>query len=126
RDFVITLDFKMGEGTVDTGLFLRTEKQQVQIGISGSKKRDMTGSVYVPGKGYPVEAEGVAELLRPKEWNTLKVIVVGNAYTILLNAKQVLHFEGEDGIEEGPLGLQLHPGRVMSVDFRNIMLAELN
>ena len=116
----------MGEGTVDTGLFLRTEKQQVQIGISGSKKRDMTGSVYVPGKGYPVEAEGVAELLRPKEWNTLKVIVVGNAYTILLNAKQVLHFEGEDGIEEGPLGLQLHPGRVMSVDFRNIMLAELN
>ena len=31
----------------------------------------------------------------------------------------------DNAIEEGPLGLQLHPGRVMHIDFRNIKLAEL-
>ena len=125
RDFIISLDFRFGAGTVDSGIFLRTTGQQVQIGISGSLKRDMTGSVYVPGKGYPLEAEGVKELLKPKDWNAMKVRAEGNVYTIWLNGKQILVFEAEKAPEEGPIGLQLHPGKTMAIDFRDIKLAEL-
>lgn len=125
KDFIIELDFKMGEGTVDSGLFIRND-DQIQIGISGSLKRDMTCSPYIPKKGYPKEAQGVKELLKLKDWNTLKVKAVGNVYTIWLNGKLVNEYESQTSIEEGPIGLQLHPGKVMQCSFRNIKVAELS
>jgi len=126
KDFIIETDFKYGEGTVDTGIFLRSEDQQIQMGISGSLKRDMTGSPYIPGKGYPVEAEGVAELLKPNQWNTIKVKAIGPEYTIWLNGEEVLKYVSSDVPEMGSIGLQLHPGREMTTSFRNIRIATLN
>lgn len=38
ENFIFQTDFKMGEGTVDSGIFLRDENVQIQIGISGSLK----------------------------------------------------------------------------------------
>ncbi len=124
-NFVIETDFLMGEGTVDSGIFLRTDKQQIQIGISGSLKRDMTGSPYIAGKGYPVEASGVEQLLNLTDWNTIKVEAIGNVYKVWLNGRQVLNYASEDSIESGPIGLQLHPKNTMAIDFRNIKIEEL-
>ncbi|PKA97330.1 uncharacterized protein DUF1080 [Flavobacteriaceae bacterium MAR_2009_75] len=126
NDFVVETDFLYGEGTVDTGIFLREEAQQIQMGISGSLKRDMTGSPYIVGKGYPVEAEGVADILKPNEWNTIKIKVVDNIYTVWLNGQEVVTYESSNVPEEGPIGLQLHPGRDMTTSFRNIKIASLN
>mgnify|MGYP001224530563 FL=1 len=125
NDFVVQADFLYGEGTVDTGIFLREEAQQIQMGISGSLKRDMTGSPYIVGKGYPVEAEGVADILKPNEWNTIKIKAVDNIYTVWLNGQQVITYEASDVPEEGPIGLQLHPNRDMTTSFKNIKIAEL-
>jgi len=125
RDFVVEMDFRFGEGTIDSGIFLRTARQQVQLGISGSLKRDMTCSVYVPGRGYPREAERIKELLKPKDWNAVKVEAVGSVYTIWLNGVPVLVYEAQQAIEEGPIGLQLHGGKVMAIDFRNVRVSEL-
>ncbi len=128
RNFIVEFDFKMGDGVVDSGIFLRTTNQQVQIGHSGSKKRDMTGSVYVPGKGYPLEAEGVKALLKPRGWNTMKVKVVGTVYTITLNGSEVLVYDDQSGkaVEAGPIGFQLHASRDMAIEFRSIKLAEID
>lgn len=123
-DFIVQADFKMGEGTVDSGIFLRSEDQQIQIGISGSLKRDLTGSPYVPGKGYPVEAEGVKDLLKADGWNTMKVQAINNVYTVWLNGQEVVTYTAENAPEKGPIGLQLHPGNEMTIDFRNIRVAE--
>jgi hypothetical protein len=125
RNFVVQCEFKMGEGVVDSGVFLREERMQVQIGISGSLKRDMTGSPYVPGKGYPVEAAGVADLLDLEGWNTLKAQAIGNTYTVWLNGKEVMTYTLEGAIAEGPIGLQLHPNNEMSIAYRNIRAAKL-
>ena len=125
NDFVIETEFLFGVGTVDSGIFIRTEKQQIQIGQSGSLKRDMTGSPYIPGKGYPVEASNVKEILNLEDWNTMKVQASGNVYTVWLNEKQILNYESEDGIDTGPIGLQLHPNRNMSISFRNIKVGEI-
>jgi hypothetical protein len=125
EDFIIQADFKMGEGTVDSGIFLRAEDQQIQIGISGSLKRDMTASPYIPGKGYPVEAKGVKELLKLDEWNIMKVQAKGNVYTVWLNGQEVMTYTSDNATDKGPIGLQLHPNNEMSIDFRNIMVAEI-
>ena len=125
KDFIIQADFKFGEGTIDSGIFIRCEEQQIQIGESGSLKRDMTCSPYIPGKGYPVEAEGIKDLLKMDDWNTIKVKAVGSVYTMWLNGKQVLTYDSDTAIEKGPVGIQLHPGRDMHIDFKNILFAEL-
>ena len=124
-NFVIQTDFKFGEGTVDSGIFIRTDRQQIQLGISGSKKRDMTCSPYIPGKGYPVEAEGVKDLLKEKDWNTVKIMANKKVYTVWLNGQQVLEYESENAIEKGPIGFQLHPSRDMGIDFRNVKIGEI-
>jgi hypothetical protein len=123
-DFAVTLDFKFGEGIIDSGVHVKSQ-DQIQIGISGSLKRDMTASPYIPGKGYPVEAEGVKELLKMDEWNTLKIEVKGMTYTSYLNGKKVMTYTSESGKEKGPIGLQLHGKRDMSIDFRNIKVVGL-
>lgn len=125
QNFVLQAEFLMGEGTVDSGFFLRSENDQIQIGISGSLKRDMTGSPYIPKLRYPVEATGVKELLKPKDWNSLQIKVIGNTYTAYLNGKQVMTYTSEGMAASGPIGIQLHPGNEMSISYRKILLAEL-
>jgi hypothetical protein len=125
KDFIIQLDFKFGEGTIDSGIFIRTEKQQIQIGESGSLKRDLTGSPYIPGKGYPVEASNVKEILKMSDWNTIKVKALGSVYTVWLNGENVLTYDSDTAIEKGPVGLQLHPGRDMKIEFKNVKFAAL-
>jgi hypothetical protein len=124
KNFIIETDFLMGDGVVDSGIFLRSENDQIQIGISGSLKRDLTASPYIPKKGYPVEAK-VKDILKLKDWNTMKVKVVGKSYTVWLNGMEVMNYTSEKIIDEGPVGLQLHPGNEMSISYRNIRLAEL-
>ena len=124
-NYIIQLDFKFGKGTIDSGVFMRNNREQIQIGISGSLKRDMTCSPYIPGKGYPVEAKGVKELLKATDWNTIKIKAVGKTYSVSLNGKHVMEYTSKSAIEKGPLGLQLHGNRNMAIDFRNIAVAEL-
>ena len=125
KDFIIPADFKFGDGIIDSGIFIRSEKQQIQIGESGSLKRDMTCSPYIPGKGYPVEAEGVKDLLKLNDWNTIKVKAEGSVYTMWLNGEKVLTYDSDTAIEKGPIGIQLHPGQDMHIDYKNILFAEL-
>jgi len=125
KDFIIQADFLMGDGVVDSGIFLRSENDQIQIGISGSLKRDLTASPYIPKKGYPVEAK-VKDILKLKDWNTMKVKVIGRQYTVWLNGMEVMNYTSDDKMPlEGPIGLQLHPGNEMSISYKNIRLAEL-
>ena len=124
ENFIIQADFLMGDGTVDSGIFLRSEHDQIQIGISGSLKRDLTASPYIPKKGYPVEAK-VKDILKLKDWNTMKVKVVGSTYTVWLNGAEVMTYTSENMPASGPVGFQLHPGYEMSCSFKNIRLAAL-
>jgi len=124
RNFVMEFDFRFGEGTVDSGVHVRN-KDQIQIGISGSLKRDMTGSPYIPGKGYPVEAKNIKKLLKAKEWNTMRIQAIGKEYTVWLQGEKVMTYKSDSAIEEGPVGIQLHGNRNMAIDYRNLKLAKL-
>ena len=131
EDFEVELDFKF-DGTGDSGVFLRNERQQIQIGISGSLKRDMTASPFIPGKGYPVEAEevpgtkGVKGLLKIDAWNTMKIRAVGPEYTVWLNGRKVMRYTSEKAPAKGPVGLQLHGNKVMKIAFRKLRAIPLS
>lgn len=124
-DFDLHCEFRF-DGKGDSGVFLRDGGQQIQIGISGSLKRDMTGSPYISGKGYPVEAEeedgvkGVKNLLKIDEWNSMRIVAVGPKYDVWLNGKHVMSYTSENAKEKGPIGLQLHGNRDMSIEFRGL------
>jgi Domain of Unknown Function (DUF1080) len=124
-NFIIQADFLMGDGVVDSGFFLRSEDDQVQIGISGSLKRDMTGSPYIPKLRYPVEATKTKDVLKPKDWNTMKIKCVDKTYTVWLNGVEVMNYTSANIPASGPIGIQLHPGNEMSISYKNIRLAEL-
>jgi hypothetical protein len=125
KDFAIELEFRFS-GDVDSGIFLRHENEQIQIGTSRSLKRDMTASPYIGSKrGYPQEAAGVKELLKEGEWNQMKIVAKGKTYTVTLNGKQVIEYVSDTAKESGPLGLQVHPGVKMKVEFKNVMVEPL-
>lgn len=125
KDFTVEFDFRFS-GDVDSGIFLRAENEQIQIGTSRSLKRDMTGSPYIGNKGkYPQEAERVKDLLKIGEWNKMKIVAKGNTYTVTLNGKQVIEYKSETAKDEaGPLGLQVHPGVKMKVEFKDLTVEE--
>ena len=127
EDFAVQLQFKMGGGIVDSGVFIRgenPESPQIQIGISGSLKVDMTGSPYVPKQVYPAKAE-VENLLNVKGWNTMLIKAVKNHYEVWLNGEGVLDYTLDNASLQGPVGLQLHPGRTMDIMFKEIYIKKL-
>jgi hypothetical protein len=107
-------------GEIDSGIMLRKPELQVQIGVSRSLKRDMTCSFY-NGK-YPEEARATraAELLKPDDWNRIRVEAKGDTFTVWLNGEQVSRYTNPKYAEPAPIGLQIHKGLPMKVEFKNI------
>jgi Domain of Unknown Function (DUF1080) len=107
-------------GEIDSGIMVRKPELQVQIGVSRSLKRDMTCSFY-NGK-YPEEARAAraAELLKPGEWNRIRVEAKGDTFTVWLNGEQVSQYKNAAYAEPAPIGLQIHGGLVMKVEFRDL------
>jgi hypothetical protein len=107
-------------GEIDSGIMVRKPELQVQIGVSRSLKRDMTCSFY-NGK-YPEEARAnrAAELLKPGEWNRIRVEAKGDTFTVWLNGEQVSQYKDAKYADPAPIGLQIHGGLVMKVEFRDL------
>lgn len=120
KDFTVELEFRFS-GDIDSGIFLRHENEQIQIGTSRSLKRDLTGSPYIGSLGkYPQEAKGVKEALKADDWNKMKIVAKGNTYTVSLNGTQVIEYVSATAKESGPIGLQIHAGVKMKIEFRNL------
>jgi len=107
-------------GEIDSGFMLRKPEVQVQIGVSRSLKRDMTCSFYV-GK-YPEEAQAkrAGALLRPDDWNRIRIEARGDTFTVFLNGEKVSQYTDAKYKDPGPIGLQIHAGLIMQVEFRNL------
>jgi hypothetical protein len=67
----------------------------------------------------------VKELLKQGEWNRMRIVAKGNTYTVALNGSQVVEYLSETASESGPVGLQVHPGVRMKVEFRELSVEPL-
>lgn len=114
----------------DSGIFIRAESHQVQMGVSRSLQKDMTASIYCPKDGdgsYPAETdeEAIAEQHRVGDWNTLRIVVRGNNIQTFLNDAEICDYPTKTMPDSGKIGLQLHGGVDMRMEFRVVKLREL-
>jgi hypothetical protein len=131
-DFVIEFDVRWTTKTergVDTGLEMRKPHIQLQLGVSGSLRVDMSGSFYTGGKpAYPEagQAKEAKKLMKPEgQWNTFRIQAKGNTFTCWINGKKASEYTDPKFSGAAPLGFQIHPGVDMKCEYRNIKIAEL-
>jgi hypothetical protein len=55
----------------------------------------------------------------------MKIVAKGNTYTVSLNGKQVIEYASDTAKESGPVGLQIHPGVKMKIEFKNVTVEGL-
>jgi hypothetical protein len=131
-DFVLEFDVRWKAASprgVDTGVEMRKPRLQLQLGISGSLKVDMSGSFYTGGKpAYPEagQAKNAKQLMKPEgEWNTFRIQAKGNTFTCWINGTKASEYTDAKFSGAAPLGLQIHPGVEMKCEYRNVKIAEL-
>ncbi|PAZ05840.1 MAG: hypothetical protein CAK86_03405 [Opitutia bacterium AMD-G1] len=129
QDVVIECEVRF-DGEIDSGIMVRKDAAgkkdiQMQIGVSRSLKKDMTGAFYV-GK-YPEAgwAPKVASLWKNGEWNKVRLQAKGDTYTVWINGEQVSNYVDAGYPMPAPVGLQVHGNVKMKVEYRNIAIGEI-
>lgn len=130
RDFVIEFDVRWKGTTprgVDTGIEMRKPNIQLQLGISGSLRVDMSGSWYTGGKEkYPEsgQAKEAKALMKPEgEWNTFRIQAKGDTFICWINGQKASEYQDAKFSGSAPIGLQIHPGVEMKCEYRNMRIA---
>jgi hypothetical protein len=75
-----------------------------------------------------IDQAGYEKLYKLDDWNDVVIIARGNHIQHFLNGKQILDFTDnhpELALSEGILALQLHAGKPMWVEFKNVRIKEL-
>ncbi len=127
-DFVIECDARWS-GEIDSGIMLRAPELQLQMGISRSLKRDLTGSFYTGGtEKYPEagQAKDLEKNFKPGDWNHYRLEAKGDTFTVWLNGVQMVKYTNAKYAGAAPIGLQIHPGLAMKVEFRNLRAKSLD
>ena len=132
KDFILEFDCRWkatSDRGVDTGVEMRKPKIQLQLGVSGSLRVDMTGSFYTGGKpAYPEagQAKNAKQLMKPEgEWNTFRIQAKGNTFTCWINGVKASEYTDDKFSGAAPLGLQIHGKVTMKCEYRNVKIAEL-
>jgi len=95
----------------------------LQMGVSRSLKRDLTCSFYTGGQDkYPEagQAKGFEKHFKPGDWNRYRLEAKGDTFTVWLNGNQVAQYTNAKYSGAAPIGVQIHGGLKMKVEFRNI------
>lgn len=124
-DFVMEFEVRW-TGEIDSGIEFR-KPLQMQIGVSRSLKKDMTGSFYVGKTGYPEsgQAKEALKLLKPDgQWNKFRLEVKGSNYKTWINGTKASDYTDANFKGPAAIGLQIHPGLAMKVEYRNVNFAE--
>jgi hypothetical protein len=70
-------------------------------------------------------ASEAVEKLRPGEWNDYEITARGHHITLILNGIKSVDLEDPTGDLGGVVALQIHVGPAMEVQFKDIMIKEL-
>ena len=73
------------------------------------------------------DAKELAKLIKLHDWNEYDIVAQGNHITEKINAQLMCEVTDEDTVarKDGIIALQIHAGRPMKVQFRNIRIKEL-
>lgn len=97
-----------------------------RICLAGEKAVWENGKKNVVGE--LIDAKGYERLFKLNDWNDVVIIARGNHIQHFLNGELILDFTDNDSrlaLKEGIIALQLHAGRPMWTEFKNIRVKEL-
>ncbi len=130
RDFDLTLEFKQ-EADGNSGVFFRSSLDgtlitgwQAEVAPPGND----TGGIYESyGRGWLIRPDPAKDsILMMGEWNTMRVLAVGERVTTWLNGVEMIDLEDQQiGDGSGVIALQIHSGGGIKVRWRNLFLLPL-
>lgn len=130
KNFDLTLEF-LQEADGNSGVFFRSTIEGTKISgwqCEVAPKGHDTGGIYESyGRGWLKQIDDDKEnILKPGEWNTLRIRVVGDKVQTWLNGQSMVDFSDEKiGQGNGSIALQIHSGGGIRVKWRNLVIEEL-
>jgi hypothetical protein len=130
KNFDMTADFKQVSNG-NSGIFFRSTVEGTTVSgwqVEVAPKGNDSGGIYESyGRGWlhqiPDELENI---LKPGEWNTMRIKVVGPEVTTWLNGREMTHLNDSlIGKANGRIALQIHDGGGIKVQWKNLKIKEL-
>jgi hypothetical protein len=130
KNFDLTLEFlQVSDG--NSGVFFRSTIEGTKIAgwqCEVAPKGHDTGGIYESyGRGWLKQIDDDKEnILKPGEWNTMRIKVVGDRVQTWLNGQLMVDLSDEKiGKADGSIALQIHEGGGIKVEWRNLLIEEL-
>jgi len=130
KNFDLTVEF-LQEANGNSGVFFRSTIEGTKISgwqCEVAPKGHDTGGIYESyGRGWLKQIEDEKEnILKPDEWNQLRIKVEGDKVQTWLNGKPMVDFSDEKiGKANGSIALQIHDGGGIRVKWRKLIVQEL-
>lgn len=138
-DFELRLEAKLvGKGN-NAGVQFRSRRVSgssevagYQADIGSAWDRPVWGALYDESRRRKMLAEAepdkLRDLVRPGDWNQLRIRCVGNHIQIFLNGEQTVDYQETEAsiLRLGVIGLQVHSGPPMEAWYRNIRIRSLS
>ena len=125
NDFTVRLKYKALKG--NSGLYFRADKVDGAVGVHGFQAEiadvnDIGGLYETGGRAWVVKPtpEQVKKYHKVGEWNEMTVSAHGRRIVVHVNGRKTAELKDAPGRLEGHLGLQLHGGQEMHVEFKEI------
>ena len=130
-DFEARVEFRVLSG--DSGFYFRVEENDSVVSVAGFQAEVdsslETGGLYeTGGRAWVVkpDAERMAGVYEPGEWAQLRVRAVGQSVDVWVNDHLTASLRDDPGRLSGHLGLQLHGGQEMHVEYRDLRVRDLS
>ncbi|GAB3730562.1 3-keto-disaccharide hydrolase [Spirosoma lituiforme] len=130
KNFDLSLEFKQ-EANGNSGVFFRSTVDGTKVSgwqVEVAPPNHDTGGIYESyGRNWLVQIPDEKEtILKPGEWNKLRIRVEGDHVQTFLNGTQMVDLTDEKiGKGEGGIALQIHDGGGIKVRWKNLKLQPL-
>ena len=130
ENFTVRAQFKVNSG--DSGFYFRCEPVPGGVSVHGFQVEvdysQETGGLYeTGGRGWvkkPTKEEIPKKKYKPGEWTTLNLSAHDGRIVVHINGQKTSELFNDKGRKSGHIGLQLHGGDTMDVEFKNIEILE--
>ena len=126
KDFTVRAKFRVLKG--DSGFYFRADKAKGSVGVHGFQVEvdtsQETGGLYeTGGRAWVVKPN--ADVINERkykagQWTDLTLKAHGRNIEVHINGVKSAELKDDPGRREGHIGLQLHGGQEMHVEFKDI------
>lgn len=129
-DFIVKAKFRVYSG--DSGFYFRAERVKSAVSVNGFQVEvdtsQETGGLYETGGRAWVHRPTAAVIKKRKykkgEWTDLELSAIGGHIVVKINGVISTELKNDKSRRKGHIGLQLHGGQKMHVEFKDILIME--